>query len=504
MVPLDSWFPGLDYRKLGLTVSHPHGISGVVPYSPDGLPNYHNWIQDNAIGTGPYEITNWNKSTEEIILGKFNSWWGTFSPESVDNIVFRVNADEITRLSNLEQGLVDQIYISPTTYSDLIANFPEGIDLYEVQRFVMYLLQINMNDSLEGTIQEDPSSSYNPVLWDRYHWGGVASADNPFTAHAFRLAFGLAFDYDNYLEVSSYGLGERLEGLIPNGMFGHNDQLIDQGYIPEPDLITAKTIFNQIGWRGNVSVSYNEGNLVRENISYSIKQAIEGLDVGITINVQPLSWPEYLTQIVSGNLSVYHMAWGADTADPDLILANFVHTTRGSLIFNMGYGNDTVDTKIDLAAEEQNPIVREQRYNELEELIAREHYFIYGFQRHEVYLVKDWIHNVESSGSLSPMAFMPNLEFIDKIELVSTTTTTTTTTDTTPITTEIATTEPYSETTTDNTSLETTTSSTTEDETQPDSTTTDDGATLTSPSFMISNVVIVLVIGSILSVKRKK
>ena len=423
MVPLDQWFPDLaknnDWAKLGLSSDHDPKDSGVVPNSGADSDAAHTWLATHGVGTGPYKLVEL-KAGETIRFEKNKDWWGKFAPNSPDEIIIKTVNEVDTRLLDLKNGDADQVYV-PTTHASEVVDENgnpkvEGIQIFTGPTFTVMFFGMNMNDTLPSQfISESSDSTFDPQQHNRYSWGDAkASAGNPFTALKFRKAFAMSFNYEAFIDQVTNGYAERMEGVIPNGMFGHHDKLIENGLIPSYDPDTAKTLFQEVGWKGTITLGYNEGNEVRKQGSLLLKNAIESMGVGITINVQEMAWPDYLSAVRSRELPIFFLGWAPDYADPDNYAAPFLHGEYGIYAPRINYNNPDLNAKIEQAAKESDKTKREQLYHEIEEMAAKDYPFIYAYQAHRLTVLRSWIYDYEESGSLNPMSSMPNFESINK------------------------------------------------------------------------------------------
>lgn len=462
MVSLLDWFPDLTEEeiisKLGLPIGHNVNISGVVPYSPTGDMNAHDWMENHAVGTGPYQLIEFEQSNL-IRYGKYADWWGTFAENSPDEVLIKKIDNVSTRISDIKAGDADEVHIPIANASEIInvTKFTktgelevlptlEGVQAFSVPNFNVWLLGMNMNPSLPiDYLEEDPSSGYNSSAHPQYAWNQtspgalLASPDNPFTALKFRKAFAMSFDYDTYIDIALNGFAEQLEGIIPNGMFGHNDQLIENGFLPTFDPSVAKALFQEVGWNGTIKLVYITGNHMYEQACLMMKDTITAMDVGINITVAAISMNDYRMALIFNELPIIFISWFPDYADPDDYIVPFLHSQFGYYSSQISYNNPTLDNMIDDASIEQNPSIREGMYWDIEETAAEDCLFIYGYQEHRFMVIRDWIQNYEESGSFNPMSLMFNVESINKVEVeIPTTPTTpnTNTTTTTPTTTE--------------------------------------------------------------------
>ncbi|MHA1983633.1 MAG: ABC transporter substrate-binding protein [Candidatus Hodarchaeales archaeon] len=417
MVPLDSWFSGLsDWTKLGLPVSHNPAISGVVPGLDTSIGNQHIWMETHSVGTGPYKLVNITNSID-LRFEQNTGWWGDFHANAPDVILNlgELNVDE--RINLLLNASADQILLNSDRFSDFI--YPNGSLIYPftnvfiIPSLIINFLGFNMFDTISTTyLQEDVSSTYNGFDTPRYSTGTEnATKGNPFTSLLFRQAFATAFDYQTLVNTDLNGYAERLEGLVPNGVFGHIDDLIDNGYIPNYSPSTAQSLFTQVGWRGNITVLYNTGNAIRENIGLNLKNTIESLNVGININVTGLPFPTYLSVRFSNQNPIYINGWAPDYSDPN----NFLHDGFENFFApRMNYSNPTTFNYINQQAIETNEIIRSAQIRVAEEQLAQDYAVTYLYQPQDSFVLRDWIQGFPESGSFNPISSLPNYQFIGK------------------------------------------------------------------------------------------
>ncbi|MHA2247461.1 MAG: ABC transporter substrate-binding protein [Candidatus Hodarchaeales archaeon] len=420
MVPLDAWFPELqDYTKLGLPADYDPADSGVVPGSYDVEVSHHEWMRDHMVGTGPYKLVEIRRYNF-FRLEKNTNWWGTFSEHSVDEITIKHETKVETLISDLKSGDVDMIRVKVQDYPEL-EGIP-GTKVFDKNTFAItsifmnwipwpgWGVAINPNTN-RVSINESVDSTFNASQLSRYSTGiDTASQNNPFSSLIFRIAFSMIFDYDIFINQVSHGYGERMEGIIPNGMFGHHDQLIEEGYLPKYNPEKAKALFQQVGWKGTIVIPYVAQDY-REEIAYLLKNAIELLDVGIQIQIEPLSEDVYFDTFWQFPVFFVGFTFSSDPFGP---VSGFYHGLFGGMAQTYGYNNPDMNDLIDQVAVERNVTLREQLFHEIEEFAANDCPILYVMQDHESLITKDWIQNVETSGSLNPMSYMLNLESIDK------------------------------------------------------------------------------------------
>ncbi|UCE13942.1 MAG: hypothetical protein JSV04_01895 [Candidatus Heimdallarchaeota archaeon] len=415
MVPLDEWIPQLS--KLGLGNGADPKDSGVVPgTSRHGLTN-HSWIAKNMVGTGPYMLD--SLTDEYAHLKKNINWWGSFAPHAVDEIEIKTVSDDDARIGDLESGDADMVSIDSHDAYRVMSETGEAI-LEDVNVFVTPLFQnnfigMNMRESISTeALSESVDSTYDASSLLRYdNQPEIASPYNPFTALLFRQAITTAFDHAAYNQGI---VTEQMEGVIPSGMFGHHESLIEEGYYPTYDLEAATALFNQVGWKGTIKIEYNANSESAASAFQLLANAIVRADVGIEVLLQPVD-PECCEEsLLKMDQPLYYTGWVADYADPDNFVAPYFHGEYGIFPnmfgFNIGSG---LNELIEEASVEQNANTREKLYHSIEEIAARSYYYLYLHQKQKVTVVRDWIQDFEESGSLNPVGGAPNLENCNKI-----------------------------------------------------------------------------------------
>ncbi|MFX1511751.1 MAG: ABC transporter substrate-binding protein [Promethearchaeota archaeon] len=267
-----------------------------------------------------------------------------------------------------------------------------------------------------GTHNMNAIKVYYPDQLLRYPWGNAtASMENPFTSLAFRQAIAMAFDYNAFLTDIVGETGFRLEGMIPLGMFGHHDTLLEEDILPTYQPDAAKALFDAVGWTGTIVLSFNIGDNIRENVCLNLKTSIEAMGVGIAIDVQGVTWPDFLSMINQGSLPVFVLGWGPDYADPDNYVGSFFHSEQGYFAPMTGYANPALDAMLVQAARETDVAVREQLYLDIEEMAVRDMTWLYLYQRQVQSYPRVWLEGVEEAGVFNPMlSYMSQLWAINK------------------------------------------------------------------------------------------
>ena len=374
-LPMSKWFPLLT------------GGSGIAP----GLQN--DYVNKHMCGTGPYMLKTWTPNVEMVIEDN-PDWWkidvAASNAPKLTTVYSKIVAETPTRILDLKNADCDFAYVPATNMPEIYnkkeeAPVVEGIQVTSNPSFTVMYIGACLNETLnfaEGTekyLDESSDSTYDGSAFAKY---GSLNPDkskafdaNPFSALKFRKALAHSFDYDKFIENALNGWGERMVGVIPKGMFGHQDTLD----LPEFDLSLAKSLFQEVGWEGTFVLGYNAGNDVRKAGCLLLKDAIEDLNVGIDVTVKEYEWSIYLDHIRHQHLGAFFIGWAPDYADPDNYADPFLAST-GTLSKRQQYNNSAVDAAINSAKTEQDPTARKAFYKTVETAAAADIAQIYCYQ----------------------------------------------------------------------------------------------------------------------------
>jgi peptide/nickel transport system substrate-binding protein len=376
---------------------------------------------DHTCGTGPYEFQEWiSASPSENIVGHIeftqnDNYWRADTAKMTHPY-----AGSITDVTIMYSG-------SGTDTDSIISNLHQGItDICYWSVFDAYDIWNNVTDRGDGTLQ-----SLNP---DIKVWTGLPNYEtmflgfnmnpylnysneivkNPFQDWNLRNAISYAFDYDAFSDNIMNGIAMQMQGLIPKGMFGHDDDLfmytmnLDEAVIHWNAAMDAGLDGVLQNSSCKLSIYYNDGNDAREIVCLMVKDAIEEIiahpdstdpSSNLTINVVALEWASYLYQLRNRQLPIYFLGWSPDFADPHNYVMPFIHSDstypyRMNLENSTGeddvvWDAETVDGWIDSASRSQDPDERMALYGQIQEAIVDHCAFIWGYQGVEFHVERN-------------------------------------------------------------------------------------------------------------------
>lgn len=272
--------------------------------TPEDLQNFAN---DNAMGTGPFKLTQFDKD-KGILLLAANPAYFDGTPR-IDQIIFQTfdNADALVQA--LKAGDVDMVTEVPQSAFITVKGFE---NVKAVQTPGRYLSELIINSVPED---HDPAPMRNPALTDPQ----------------VRLAMAHAINKNDLVDVALQGLGKPAISIVPpilGGGFWNNSDLKDvefdlakanqiledAGYTPGSDGVRAKD-----GVKLDLRLQFPSDNPLYPRAADLITAWFK--EIGIKTTPQSVD-PDALTAAITpaGDYDLVLWGWGPDP-DPDFILS---------------------------------------------------------------------------------------------------------------------------------------------------------------------------------------
>ena len=292
----------------------------------------------DTIGTGPYIITEW-EANDHYTLVYNDKYWG--EEPSVKKLIVRVVPDPSTQNLMFQNGELDMI--------DLL--------------------------SLDSKIVE---STYKKTHADKIVTAPrvgltylLMNEENEFLRDVnVRKAIGMAINVDEIITSIYSGNAIRENGIIPTGIWGHNDSLAGFPYDPEgaQKLLTdAGYVKGQIYFELSMDSSANsDTQLLYQNISQELGK------IGINAEVKAYDHSSWLALRSSGRMNSFVARWGMDYNDPSNIMYSFFGSEENSRVRSINYPDKDIIARVAAAPAIVNDEERMAEYQALEKKIISE------------------------------------------------------------------------------------------------------------------------------------
>jgi peptide/nickel transport system substrate-binding protein len=311
---------------------------------------------NNPVGAGPFKFVSATAGFDEVILQRFDDYWGgapTLDRDGsacVEGVVFRTIPEASTRVAALLAGEVDIIAEVPPELVRLLEQTP-GVEVYTAPSTRPIWMQMNVTLA-------------------------------PFDDVRVRQAMNYAIDVDLLIETLYNGRGQPLAGVLsPLNSMAH------PGLEPYPyDPERALELLADAGWEDTTG----DGMLDRNGVAMTftldsppemaaLAESLAGMlrEIGIDVSVRVWEYGVVLPLLLAGERQAYVSDWGDSTFTPPGHIEAKWHTyTEGVAYWGRGnfsaYSNPTVDELIQAGETEADLEARQALYYEAQEILYEE------------------------------------------------------------------------------------------------------------------------------------
>lgn len=287
-----------------------------------------------TIGSGPYYVVEWIPN-EHFVMRYNELYWG--EEPTVKESVLRIIPDGSTRDLMFQNGEIDIMDLE--SVDSLIAqrSYKTAHADKIVSQQMVGMTYLALNESKE-------------YLSDA----------------RVRKAIRMAIDVDDVIHNLINDDAIRQNGIIPTGIWGHNEEL--EGMPFDPD--GARALLAEAGYNdGEVTFELALGNgfqLLYETISHQLGQ------VGINANIKVYDSAVWMEKRLAGELDAFMATWYMDYNDPANIMGVFFGSPERVKGRSICYPDTDVIGRIDAAKSILDDDERKREYQELERKLVLE------------------------------------------------------------------------------------------------------------------------------------
>ncbi len=262
---------------------------GVATPDADKNDKATGFLDQHSVGTGPYTLTKWTRSTEVELVRNPNYWR---QAAAFERILIRHIPDSATQVLQLKRGDIDAALNLTFDQVDALKANP-GVRIIKGQSLDFMYVALT----------------------------SAASLSQPLSNKLARQALVYAIDYDGIIRGLIGGNAIRPAAFIPIGLGGSTPELTREiGY--RQDLDKARALLAQAGYPNGFSfdLSYGSGADVG-GVSYEViaqKLQDDLARVKIQANLKPMEQGNLRTAYRKGDLAATITFWNPDAIDPSL------------------------------------------------------------------------------------------------------------------------------------------------------------------------------------------
>ncbi len=306
------------------------GIYSMKAYEENGA----DWFNEgNTAGTGPYVIDSYEPGSR-VVMRQFEDYWGGWSEDNFDRVVYEVVEDPVVRQQMIEAGTADFTFQTP----------PDNLDSL---------------DARDGVNVVTTASFQNLV-------GLFNTKKPPLDDATVRKALSYTFPYEEFMSAIMGERAVQARGPVPSNMWGHKSDLKQYEY----DMDMARELLAEAGHADggfDLLYTYATGDLDQQQLGELWKAELAKLN--IDLELQAMTWESQwdLGRSDPQNAQdVFVMYWWPDFVSPITFLYNMFVSSEETL-FNLAYYENEEFDELVMEADALSGTDRE----EAEELFGR-------------------------------------------------------------------------------------------------------------------------------------
>lgn len=307
------------------------------------------YLAVHTMGSGAYQVKSWEKG-QQIVMVPNPHWHGKLFFNEID---IKIIKEASARRLELEHGDLD-----------IAEDIP--ID------------QLTALKKEQGIKVVDEPSLYVTYLY-------LNNRKKPLDDVKVRQALSYAVDYKGIIQGIMLGHASQMRGPIPEGLWGHDDSVMQYSYEPKK----AKELLKEAG-ASNLTLDYlyAKTDPTWEQIGLVLQQNLA--DIGVKVKLQDFAYPTMRAKLDKGDFDIAAGNWSPDYGDPYMFM-NFWFDSKlmglsGDRAF---YKNPKVDELIRKAAAATEQSEREALYKQAQKIVVAEAPYILLFQRNYQFAMRD-------------------------------------------------------------------------------------------------------------------
>ncbi len=290
----------------------------------------------DTIGTGPYVVTEWVPNDHYTLVYN-EKYWGekptvtkvivSIVPDaSTQNLMYQKGELDMIDLESLDSSIVQSTY--KTTYAAKLVTAPRvGLTYLAMNENNKFLSDVNVRKAVQKAIDVDT------IIKTVYSGDAVAEA-----------------------------------GIIPTGVWGHNDGLSRIAYDPDG----AKALLQKAGYSdGQVKFELAMDSSASSSTQLVYQIVLEQLKaVGIAAEIKSYDESSWLDLRKSGEMDAFIANWTMDYNDPANIMYTFFGSAEKTGLRSINYADAEVMARVAAASAITDDDARMAEYQALEKTIV--------------------------------------------------------------------------------------------------------------------------------------
>ncbi len=307
------------------------------------------YLADHSLGSGSYQVSGWEKG-QQIVLEPNPHYAGKVGFKKV---IIRIVKEASARRLQLEKGDLDIAEDIPIDQLKALGQVPD-VEVVDVPSFSVTYLYLN-------------------------------NTHKPLDDVRVRQAISYAIDYKGIIASILQGQGVQMQGPVPVGMWGHDDQAMQY----DLNLDKAKALMEDAGVSdATLGYLYAKTDPDWEPLGLIVQQELAA--IGIKVKLQEFAYPTMREKLDKGDFDIAVGNWTPDYADPSMFMNFWFDSASHGLAGNRAfYTNPKVDELIRKAKSLASQEERTKLYDQAQKIVLEEAPYVLLFQKNYQFAMRD-------------------------------------------------------------------------------------------------------------------
>lgn len=323
------------------------------PLSKKAVEEQGDQYNQNPVGTGPFELTEW-QSGDMAVLEKYDDYWKEDQP-NIDRIEFDILPEDSSKTAQLESGSIDVVDRMPPQFAQRVEN--------------------------SGNAKVITTSGVSSGRVD------FNTDVEPLGNRKVRRAMAWSLDKQRITKTVIQGYGNPAKSVLPDSFPQYNESISDFNH-PKGNPDKARQLLSEAGY-DDLSITIKTSTSSRHTRTATLMQSMLS-DIGVSAEVQSLEGNTFFSQETEGNYEVAVSNW-TWFGDPDTLL--YLYHTDGLNVWNIDNQNLN-----ELLEEQRRTVDQEQRreiINQIQKIVYEEAYSIYTYYPQRIQAITNRVQEFE-------------------------------------------------------------------------------------------------------------
>lgn len=351
---------------------------------------YKEEFLNHPVGTGPYKLVDWRKGLR-VLYAKNEGYRKEYYPTEGE--------DGDRELGLLEDAGKQIPFIDTLVMNIIVEDQPMWLNFMQGNLEVSGVPKDNYNQAIgadrmlkKEMVDKGIILSINPSLDVTYTFFNMEDLVIGKKVHL-RRAMAYAQDIEKSIDLLYNNRAIPAHSPIPPGLFGYDTSFVNPYQTYNPTL--AKKELEKAGYPEGKGLPEFEYLTLDNTTSrqFTEKFVKEMSDVGISLSVSSVTWPEFLNRIKNKKYQIASMAWGADYPDPENFVQLLYGPNEAPGTNNANYKNAEYDSLYNALINTEDDDIRLKQLVRMKEIFVEDCPWIPGIHRLSFGLRYSWVKN---------------------------------------------------------------------------------------------------------------